>query len=216
MLCCNCENEESDSDSDDESDNQKNKLSDWIGKGIDWIFYDVIYPLWKRATTQKSTFLSGTLLFLGILVEYIPHLVVTFPIEDKIKSNNPNGNISNAAFINLVFAIFDILHNLAEAFDLRSDVLNPGYLVIRTIKLHSDWVTLLAFAGSNCVLSASGDETAKLWDAATGKCVQVFKCGSLVNDAMALGTSKVITATDEKRICIFYLATGVLESEPGT
>ena len=73
--------------------------------------------MWKR-TKKKLAFSSGTVLFFGILLEDIPQLVITFRIEDKIKSDDPMRQISNAALINLLFATFDILHKLAQAYDL--------------------------------------------------------------------------------------------------
>jgi len=177
---------------------------------------NVLTPLWLRAK-QKPSFSSGTVLFFGILVEDIPQLVVTFLIEEKIKSDHPEGQISNAALVNLLFAIFDILHKLAQAYDLRKDVQNAGYAFKRTIKAHGFWVESLSLSGVNQILSSSFDTTAKLLDAVTGKCIQVFECESTVYGTVALGTSKVLAAcktaafNNGGHIRMFDIATGALD-----
>ena len=65
---------------------------------------NVLIPIMDHAN-QKPIFSSSTLLFLGILLEDIPQLIVTFLIEDKIKSDDPSGRVSQAATFNLIFAI---------------------------------------------------------------------------------------------------------------
>jgi WD40 repeat protein len=183
-----------------------NLFYDWIVQAKDWCQLDVLLPLWKNSS-QKMVFSSSVVLLFGILVEDIPQLVVTFLIEERIKSDDPTGQISNAALVNLLFAMFDIVHKLAQAYDLRADVLNEGYSVQSTIKAHEEFVMSLASAGANRLLSASGDYTAKLWDTVTGKCIQTFHCGSWANDAVAVGTSKVIVACSYKVIRIYDLLT---------
>ena len=181
---------------------------------VRWIRYNVIPSLWHEAK-RKPTFSSGTVLFFGILVEDIPQLIVTFLIEEKIKSDDPKGRISNAALINLLFAIFDIMHKLAQAYDLRTDVHNvahnAAYLVKRTIRAHGKWITSLTMASVNYVLSTCGDSTAKVWDVMTGKCIRAFESQSEVLDAVVvLGTSKVLLAC-KYAINIFNFETGALE-----
>ena len=187
-----------------------NCLSKAIDRALYWIEHHALKPLWLRSK-QKATFSSGAILFIGILVEDIPQLIVTFMIEDKIKSDDPGGNISNAALVNLLFAIFDIMHKLAQAYDLRKDVQNACYMVKRTIRAHGDQVGSLALSGVNRILSASKDKTAKIWDGATGKCMRVFKCESKVHDAVTWGTSKVLAACKDKSVRFFDNATGALD-----
>lgn len=150
---------------------EDNKVSLYLRDVTDWIADNVLFRLFISAR-QKPSFSSSTLLFFGIIVEDIPQLVVTFLIEDKIKSDDPTGRISGAAIVNLTFAIFDILHKLAEACDLLSDVHNAGYAYKQWIKAHSGHVVSLAVAGSNQIVSASASAygvTVKLWDTTKGK-----------------------------------------------
>ena len=185
-------------------------IFDPIDDVFEYIRDNVLRPLWVRVK-QTPSFSSGAVLFLGILVEDIPQLIVTFLIEDIIKSDHEE--FSNAALVNLFFAIFDIFHKLAQAYDLRKDVKNATYAVKRTISRgHVDAVRSLALAGVNQILSASEDATAKVWNADTGKCSQVFKCESSFENAVVLGTSKVLAASYmDKSIRIFGFFTGALD-----
>ena len=182
-------------------------------RGCDkWIIENILEPLWLKAN-QKPSFSTGAMLFFGIFVEDIPQLIVTFLIEDKIKSDHVEGQISNAALVNLFFAIFDIMHKLAQAYDLREDLQNPSFAVKRVIRAHGDEVKSLIFLDANQIISTSSyDKAVKVWDAATGKCKQVFKCESRVLNAMVSGTSKVLAACrDKNSIRIFDMVTGTLD-----
>ena len=151
-----------------------NKVHDWFDDITYWVSYDVLASL-RESAKQKPSFSSGTLLLFGIVVEDIPQLAVTFHIEDMIKSDDPRGRISGTAMVNLTFAIFDIFHKLAEAYDLQSDVLNHGYAYMSWIKAHSDLtVNRIEAAGSNQIMTTatgylSTDQLVKLWDTAKGK-----------------------------------------------
>ena len=149
-----------------------------------------------KRITLKLPFASGSLLLMGVLLEDVPQLVVTFLIEESIKSDRPNGGISSAALINLLFASFDILHKLAEAWDLRMDIQNVAYTVIRSIKAHSSYVYSLVGTTSDWIISTSLDGTVKLWDMTKGKCLHKFKCTLPVHDAIPVGNSKVIAACE--------------------
>jgi len=196
MKCCGC--------------NRNIIYNEYENDIYDWIEDNVLEPLRER-TKRKRAFSSGFLLMMGILLEDIPQLVVTFLIEDKIKSDDPRGDISSTAVVNLNFAIFDICHKMAQTIDLRSDVLNPAYAVMRTIKAHEDWITSLVVASANQLLSTSYDGTAKLWDSASGRCKEIFKCYSIVRDAVVMEDSKLITACDDYCLRIFNMTTGDLE-----
>ena len=181
-----------------------NKISNWIEEYIiDWIEYHVeqnALSSLKESAKQKPSFSSGTLLLFGILVEDIPQLVVTFHIEDMIRSDDPRGRISGTAMVNLTFAIFDILHKLAEAYDLQSDVLNYGYAYMSRIKAHStDTIHRMANASKHQIMTISQGEfytdmKVKLWATTKGKLksIRSFKCKSSINDVIAVGSSKVI------------------------
>uniref|UniRef100_A0A7S1BH35 Uncharacterized protein n=1 Tax=Corethron hystrix TaxID=216773 RepID=A0A7S1BH35_9STRA len=132
----------------------------------------------RSAFETGFRFASGAVLFHGILMEDVPQILVTFLVEDVIKSDEAMGmvgNASGAAQINLVFAIFDICHKLAEAYDLRNDVVKTGDAAALTIRGHSGRVSALAPAGGSLFVSGSDDGAWRSWDAVAGKPV-----GSLV------------------------------------
>jgi WD40 repeat protein len=50
------------------------------------------------------------------------------------------------------------------------DVTVPGFVLDRTLKGHSGWVTAVAFTADGRRLASGGwDQTVKLWDVATGQ-----------------------------------------------
>jgi WD40 repeat protein len=176
----------------------------------DWINDNILEPLWGKAAFRKPIFSSGAVLLFGILAEDIPQLFVTVLIEFKIK---PKGDeISCAALINILFAIFDIMHKVAHAYDVQRYVQKAAYEVKWNVKAHGGRVySLVSLSGSNQIISTSRDNSAKVWDTVTAKCVRVLMCESYVWDTVAMGTSKVITACQDKRIRIFDCATWVLD-----
>jgi WD40 repeat protein len=191
------------------------KVYSFIHLKLDWFFRNVIDPLYEK-TKHKPSFSSSSLLFFGILLEDIPQLIVTFLIEDKIKSDDPTGRISQTAVLNLTLAIFDILHKIAEASDLLNDVHNAGYKYKKRIKAHRSDLCSLTVAGGNRILSASRDETLKLWNTAKGKLKKIreFRCGSAVRDAIAIGSSKIMAACWDRKIRVFNFETGEALGSP--
>ena len=177
----------------------------------EWIKFDVIEHL-QDSTKNKPSFSRSSLMFFGILLEDVPQLIVTFLIEDKIRSDDPTGRISQTALLNLTLAIFDILHKITEALDLLNDVHNAGYKYKKWIKAHSYEVYLLAVAGGNMILSASRDGTVKLWNMTKCKFnkhhIQTYKFESAVYDVVAIGSSKIIAACGDKKIHILNFETG--------
>ena len=161
----------------------------------------------KYSRKHKPTFSSSTLLFFGIFVEDVPQLIVTFLIEDKIKSDDPGGRISGTAMVNLTFAIFDILHKVAKACDLLSDVHNAGYTYKKWFKAHNDFVSSLAIAGVNWILSASRDKTVKLWNTTNGKLKHT-------QNTVAIGSSRIIAACWGWKICVFDFEKGEALGSP--
>ena len=181
-----------------------------------WVDINVLANLFENAK-QKPSFSSSTLLLFGIFFEDIPQLIVTFLIEDKIGSNDPTGRISGTAVLNLIFAIFDILHKIASALDLISDVHNTSYKYKKWVKAHGSSIYSLVIAGSNQILSASLDQTVKLWSTATGKfkSVKISQCGSgVMGMVVATRSSKVMAACQDKKIHVFDFETGDLLESP--
>ena len=180
-----------------------------FGLGL-WMKGHLTEPL-IDSTYYKPSFSSSTLLlFFGILLEDIPQFIVTFIIEDKIRSDDPTGRISQTATLNLTLAIFDdILHKIAEALDLLNDVHNVGYKYKKWIKAHTDLICSLSVAGGNRILSASQDDTIKLWNITKGKFKQIceFKCGSPVYDAVAIGSSEIMAAYWDDKIHVLSFET---------
>ena len=119
-------------------------------------------------------FSRGHLLFLSIFLEDVPQVFVTFMVEDVLKEGGTISDISSAAQLNLLIALFDIGHKIAESWDSREDVGKTGG-GIRTLRSHTDKVASLLAMGGAKFLSSSSDGTLKLWDAATGKFIRTIK-----------------------------------------
>ena len=181
----------------------------------------VILPLWKNARNQKASYSSGALLLLGILFEDIPQLILTFFIEDLLEDLGDDkikeGIFSYKALFSFLFAVFDIGHKVAQAWDLRSDVLNSFYKVKTSIRAHQRSITSLTVVGTDGILSSSWwDDNVKLWDARllAKRRVQNFVCAAGVNDVVASGVSKVIAACRDKKLRCFDLQSKRIVGEP--
>ena len=88
----------------------------------------------------------------------------------------------------------------------------------QVLKGHTDIVNCLAFArrpdGRNILASGGWDRTARLWDLATGRCVQVLgdHGESVRGVAFAPDGSRLVTASYDKKARIWSVADGRCES----
>jgi len=148
-----------------------------------------------RSPFQKGCrFPTGALLILGIFLEDLPQVFVTFMIEDF--QGNEEGGISSSAQLNLVLAFFDIGHKLAEAWDSRADMVKAGDSLLGEICKHS--VRSLASMGGSRLLSG-GDRVVKLYEFsanADGEDVALkrmcdFDVDGDVEEMVALDTSRI-------------------------
>lgn len=173
-----------------------------ISKGSEKYLFSLLQALWYQATRRKVAFSSGALLIFGIFTEDIPQLIITFFIEDHIKSD---GDVSNTAIINLLFAIFDMFHKLAQAYDLKADIIHAEFAVKHTFRVHSK--RIYPVPGTSKLLALS-EKIIHLWDIVSNKCIQTLECGADINHAAAIDTSKVIASCADLSIRIFDMETG--------
>ena len=81
----------------------------------------------------------GHVLFVCVLVEDIPQVVLTFVIEDyygSMEENQASATLTNYALINVVASLYDTLIKLAEAFDEREDVVETGRWCKESLRTH--------------------------------------------------------------------------------
>jgi WD40 repeat protein len=76
----------------------------------------------------------GYVLFLSVVVEDVPQVILTFLVEDYFKEN---GHFNNYALINVIASLYDTLIKLAEAFDERADVVETGIWCKDSIWAHN-------------------------------------------------------------------------------
>lgn len=152
---------------------------------------------------------SGGLLMVGIVTEDLPQIVVTFLIEDAMGSFGGGKGISRSAYLNLVLAIFDVLHKLASAWDDWKLYIGTG-TGIRTYTRHTGLVLSLASVGPDRIVSASHDGTARLWDIATGKTVTAFDLGGRgwAGTVAKLGNDRILTTSSSCGMNIFDIDSG--------
>jgi hypothetical protein len=96
----------------------------------------VAAPLFRRLGIDKIS--MGYALFLSVLVEDIPQVVLTFLVEDYYDDGH---EMNNFALVNVVASLYDTLIKLAEAFDERGDVVETGVWCKESIWAHHRTVT---------------------------------------------------------------------------
>mmetsp|Transcript_14364 Transcript_14364/g.22424 ORF Transcript_14364/g.22424 Transcript_14364/m.22424 type:complete len:679 (-) Transcript_14364:760-2796(-) len=92
-------------------------------------------PLLQRL--QIDSLSMGTMLFLCVVIEDIPQVVLTFLVEDYYEEDT----LSKVALINLISSLYDTLIKIAEAYDERNDIVETGVWVRDSIWAHKKDVT---------------------------------------------------------------------------
>ena len=123
----------------------------------DWIEGNIVQPLLTKAQSQKASYSSGTLLIMGILLEDMPQLFITYFIElNKTSDDHPEKEDTDlAAFCNCLFSFFGLCHKVAHAWDLRYFKLNAFYHVKEEIQAHQRSLTSLTLVGCDGLLLSS-------------------------------------------------------------
>ena len=185
---------------------------------VNWIDEYAFRPLFQRLSNKRS-FSSGSIVFLGIFAEDLPQLIISFQIEIEMHRMKAFDDLSPGAILNLMFTILDILHKIAEAYDTKNDLINRRYYVQRTIRASNNKLKHLevtSSANQKIISIPNKYKTAKIYDPNTGKCVQKLKCEEPyhINDVAVMDddTSNIIIACNDKRLRTFELSTGVLKS----
>jgi len=92
---------------------------------------------------------------------------------------------------------------------LTSSLTPPGGRLIRTLSGHSDSVTALALSADGSVISASWDNTLKVWNLETGSEVFTLSGHSFWVTAVALSADgSVISASNDRTLKVWNLETG--------
>mmetsp|Transcript_51379 Transcript_51379/g.61881 ORF Transcript_51379/g.61881 Transcript_51379/m.61881 type:complete len:472 (-) Transcript_51379:419-1834(-) len=127
----------------------------------------IILPFLKNCNIRG--FSTGHLLFFGIITEDIPQVIITFLIDYKYGG----AGFSSWAIINLMTSVYDALIKLAEAYDELDDMHDTG-IRMNTYNGHKDQITHIAKLDNKTFLTASRDAVVKMWDVASGKCLESF------------------------------------------
>lgn len=96
----------------------------------------ILTPLLKRLGVEKLS--MGHMLFLCVVLEDVPQVLLTFFVEDYYEDN---GGLSNMAVMNLTVSLYDTLIKIAEAYDERNDVVETGVWCKKSLWAHKDAVT---------------------------------------------------------------------------
>ena len=111
----------------------------------------VISPLLRRLGYDKLSI--GHMLFLSVLVEDFPQVLLTFLIENCYENNR----LSNLAVVNVTVSLYDTLIKLAESYDERHDVVETGGWCKESLWAHKDVVTSVVTLPLSRPASASDD-----------------------------------------------------------
>jgi WD40 repeat protein len=95
----------------------------------------IIAPVLRRLGYDKLSI--GNMLFLSVLVEDFPQVILTFLVEDYYEESY----LSNLAVVNVTASLYDTLIKLAESYDGRYDIVETGGWRKESIWAHHDVVT---------------------------------------------------------------------------
>lgn len=95
----------------------------------------IVAPLLRKLGFDKLSI--GHMLFLSVLVEDVPQVILTFIIEDYYEERQ----LSNLAVVNVTVSLYDTLIKLAESYDQRYDVVETGGWCKESLWAHKDVVT---------------------------------------------------------------------------
>ena len=95
----------------------------------------LVAPLLRRLGFDKLSI--GHVLFLSVLLEDVPQVILTFVIEDYYEERH----LSNLAVVNVTVSLYDTLIKLAESYDQRYDVVETGGWCKESLWAHKDVVT---------------------------------------------------------------------------
>jgi WD40 repeat protein len=96
----------------------------------------IIAPFMRRAGFDKIS--MGHMLFLCVMVEDIPQVILTFLIDEYFEEDD---SLSTVVICNLMASLYDMLIKLAESYDERHDVVETGDWLKESLWAHKDTVT---------------------------------------------------------------------------
>jgi WD40 repeat protein len=112
----------------------------------------IVAPILRRFNIDKIS--MGHLLFLCVLVEDLPQVVLTFLAEDYYEEGH---EFNTFAMVSVIASLYDTLIKLAEAFDERADVIETGIWCKDSLWAHKKSVTAVVaidMASSKCAKSS--------------------------------------------------------------
>lgn len=105
----------------------------------------IVTPLLRRLGFDKLS--MGFLLFLCVVLEDVPQVVLTFLVEDFYQQDM---FVSNFAVWNVTSSLYDTMIKMAEAYDERHDLVETGAWCKHSVAAHKDQVV-------TCVIVLSSD-----------------------------------------------------------
>jgi len=149
----------------------------------------------------------GFIMFLGILLEDVPQIMLTFLTTEEEEC----GGYESSAILNLITAGYDILIKVTDAWDSRKQSVHVNGNVCWSKELsgHSNFVLAVAKLSEKHVVSGSSDKKLKLWDTTTGQCIQTFKGHKDdVNAVAKLSEKHVVSGSSDKTLKLWDTTTG--------
>ncbi|CAB9519647.1 WD-repeat protein [Seminavis robusta] len=96
----------------------------------------IVSPVTTRLGIDKLS--MGLVLFIAVLVEDLPQILLVFLIEDYYEEG---GFLSEVAVFNLMASLYDTCIKLAESYDQRHDVVETGVWCKKSIRGHEATIT---------------------------------------------------------------------------
>lgn len=104
----------------------------------------IITPILRRLGFDKLS--MGFLLFLCVVLEDLPQVILTFLVEDYYEQDML---LSNVAVWNCTASLYDTLIKIAEAYDERHDLVETGAWCKHSVVAHKDAATSVVVLSSD-------------------------------------------------------------------
>ena len=154
----------------------------------------------------RTTFDTSKVHLIGIFLQDIPQIVLTFSLDSNGRSSM---GLSNIGVFNILTAIYGALSKLAEFHDQQDDPLVSADCTASFSGHAGEVYTVATLPGGQMVATGSYDRTVKLWDIESGTCLNTFEGHTnMVRAVAAVSPTMIVSGSRDKTVRLWDITTG--------